>query len=41
MKKSGFNFVSNLLVFTANQTLQLVNKNVNAKRYVAKVHDLI
>ena len=28
MKKSGFNFFSNLLVFTANQTWQLVIENV-------------
>jgi len=26
MKKSGFNFLSNLLVFTTNQTWQLVIK---------------
>jgi len=37
MKKSGFRFFSNLLVFAANQTWQLVNKNVNAKRYVFDV----
>jgi len=28
MKNSGFNFFNNLLVFTANQTWQLVIKNV-------------
>jgi len=41
MKKSGFNIFSNLLVFTANQTWQLVIKMVNTKHYHAEVHDLI
>jgi len=34
MKKSGFNFFSNLMVFTVNQTWQLVIKMLNTKYYV-------
>jgi len=36
MKKSGFNFFSNLLAFTANQTWQLVIKMLNTKHLLPK-----